>query len=417
MSALPDAAGTGSSPIEGAHRRVAGRLRAVATVLAALAGLGLSPAAADLRIAIVPPTAGAPFFEQIRDGCVERAKALGSIECLFVEPGVDGRPADQAAVLTGLIEAKIDGIALSPGPQPAVAAAIAAATKAGIAVVTFDADLPNSGRRAFIGTNARDFGRSLGASLKRWKPKGGRFAILSADPKAPNLAERVAGVRDALDAGWTEIPSSPLITTGDFRDAVRVLDATLGAEPTLDAIVSVGAWPMLAVDDWRELVAKYKQRFDQAQVVVVVADALPVQMDLVREGLGHVLVGQRPKDMGSRAVDLLLALSHGKRVPEIVYVGFDTYTRLDLVKPKDEAPKPAETGAPTVLAPTSPAPTSPAAPPGATPAPSATAPTAPQANRPAVGAAPARTEPATRPPQSGRTAPAQQPARPQAITP
>jgi hypothetical protein len=35
--------------------------------------------------------------------------------------------------------------------------------------------------------------------------------------------------------------------------------------------------------------------------------------------------------MGARAVDLLTALKAGRKVPEVVYVGFETFTRLDLV--------------------------------------------------------------------------------------
>ena len=34
-----------------------------------------------------------------------------------------------------------------------------------------------------------------------------------------------------------------------------------------------------------------------------------------------------------KAVDLLLDLKKGRKVPEVVYVGFDTFTRLDLIKP------------------------------------------------------------------------------------
>jgi ribose transport system substrate-binding protein len=186
-------------------------------------------------------------------------------------------------------------------------------------------------RRAFVGTNARDFGRALASSLRRWKPAGGRYALLTGDPSIANLADRVVGVRDALGDGWTEVAGSPAVTDGEARAAVRLVDRFLLADPDLDAVISVGAWPLLAEGAWRDLAARHKERIDRAKVVIVVADALPLERKLVREGLGHVLVGQRPADMGARLLEVLEALAAGRPAPEIVYVGFDVLTRRDLL--------------------------------------------------------------------------------------
>lgn len=309
-------------------------VRIVATLVLGLAASlpGTRPAAAqENRFAIVPPTAASPFFQAIRDGCTARAKAVPGTVCLFAAPGGEEKRS-QAQLIRDLVKEGIDGIALSPEPSSEVAQAIDDAVTAGVPVVTFDADQPRSRRQAFIGTNAKDFGRTLGDSVKRWKPRGGRFAILTADPRLPSLSDRIAGVRDALSTGWTEVRTSPYVTDGTFTDAVRVMDGALAAIPDLDVLISVGAWPMLASEEWRALVAKHKARVDQAQTVIVVADALPAQRALVREGLGHVLVGQRPGDMGVKAIDLLLDLKRGRKVPEVVYVGFDTFTRLDQIK-------------------------------------------------------------------------------------
>lgn len=342
-------------------------------------------AAEPLKFAFVAPTAASPFFDDIAAGCVARAKAHDgdghALTCTFAAPGlVSGTisgaagapvpaaqpsappsieapatasgaaitpapatagvspttaipdPRSEAQIITDLVAAHIDGLAVSPTNDPAVAEAIRAAVKAGVPVVTVDTDAPGTGRAAAIGTNARDFGRALGASLKRWKPNGGKFAILATDPQQASMAERISGVRDALGPGWAEIADSPIVTSGDYADAAGKIDHLLNAYYDVDAIISVGAWPMLDTPAWREMVARYKARIDKADVVLVVADALPVQKDLVRQGLGHVLVGQKPADMGGRAADLLLQLTQKRKVPEVVYVGFETVTRLDLVR-------------------------------------------------------------------------------------
>ena len=301
----------------------------------ALAGLlalaaALPAAAAEKRFAVVAPAAGNAFYDAVGEGCRARAAALGGATCVVYGPG-GTETRSQGEILRALVAEKIDGIAVSPARIDEVAPALTAAAAAGIPVVAFDADLPPPLRRAFVGTNARDFGRALASSLRRWKPAGGRYALLTGDPAIASLADRVVGVRDALGAGWTEVPGSPAVTTGETRSAVGAVDRLLLDQPDLDAVISVGAWPLLDETAWRDLARRHKERIDRARVVVVVADALPLQRRLVREGLGHVLVGQRPAAMGARVFEVLDALSSGRRAPEIVYVGFDVLTRRDLL--------------------------------------------------------------------------------------
>jgi ribose transport system substrate-binding protein len=305
--------------------------------LAGLAGVVLAalcaaaPAeAAGKRFALLLPTAGNAFYDAVGEGCRARAATLTETTCVVLGPGGEEKRG-QGAILKDLVADKVDGIAVSPARLDEVGPAVTAALAAGIPVVAFDADLPEPQRRAFIGTNARDFGRALGSSLRRWKPAGGRYALITGDPSIAALADRVAGVRDALGSGWTEVEGSPAVTTGETHSAVGLVDRFLLAHADLDAVISVGAWPLLAEDAWRDLAARHKERIDRAKVVIVVADALPLERKLVREGLGHVLVGQRPADMGARVVEVLDALAAHRRAPDIVYVGFDVLTRRDLL--------------------------------------------------------------------------------------
>lgn len=303
--------------------------RRAAPVLALTLALGAAEAA-EKRFAVVVPTTGNAFYDAVGSGCRARAATLAETTCLVLGPGGEERRT-QAEILRDLVADKVDGIAVSPLRPDDLTPALTAAAAAGIPVVAFDADLPPPLRRAFVGTNARDFGRTLASSLRRWKPAGGRYALVGGDPSIASLADRVVGVRDALGPGWTEVPGSPAVTTGEARSAAGLVDRFLLDQPDLDAVISVGAWPLLDEEAWRDLARRHKERIDRARVVIVVADALPLERRLVREGLGHVLVGQRPADMGARVFETLDALAAGRRAPEIVYVGFDVLTRRDLL--------------------------------------------------------------------------------------
>jgi ribose transport system substrate-binding protein len=47
----------------------------------------------------------------------------------------------------------------------------------------------------------------------------------------------------------------------------------------------------------------------------------------LRDGYANALVGQRPFEMGEKAMDTLLAIKKGEKVPEIVYTGLDLVTK------------------------------------------------------------------------------------------
>ncbi|MBV9635702.1 MAG: sugar ABC transporter substrate-binding protein, partial [Methylobacteriaceae bacterium] len=55
-------------------------------------------------------------------------------------------------------------------------------------------------------------------------------------------------------------------------------------------------------------------------------ETLPMQMDLLREGLSNGQVGQRPFEMGYRAMYVLNDLTQGKSVQDPITIGLDVCT-------------------------------------------------------------------------------------------
>ena len=66
---------------------------------------------------------------------------------------------------------------------------------------------------------------------------------------------------------------------------------------------------------------------DAGKFTLVVADTLPVQIQFLKDGLANALVGQRPFEMGEKAMDTLLAIKKGEKVPEIIHTGLDRVTK------------------------------------------------------------------------------------------
>ena len=297
-----------------------------------LAGMAIAmmatPAFAQTyKFVIVPKAMNNPFFDVARDGCLKRAKELGNVECIYKGP-VEHEPATQAQIIQDFITQKVDGLAISVADVAAMTKSIDAATAAGIPVITFDADAPGSKRLAYIGTNNKDFGLALGKQLLQLKPEGGKYAVVSGGPGAKNLAERVDGVREALKGSkWTEVAGSPTFCNDDPALAVQQMADLRTATPDLGAIVPVGGWPMFAPEGYKAFVNKNKKDIEAGKLTLVVADTLKMQLELLRDGYSNALTGQRPFEMGEKAMDALLAIKKGEKVPEVIYTGLDLVTK------------------------------------------------------------------------------------------
>ncbi|HEY3847617.1 MAG TPA: sugar-binding protein [Acetobacteraceae bacterium] len=331
-------------------------LKYLAGVAAACLVLAMATHAGDAAgkkyvFALVPKNTNNPFFDQARDGCKKAEKeSKGAIECLYIGPGEHGGGEEQVQVVNDLIARKVDGIAVSPANAAAMGRALIAAKRAGIPVLTWDSDLLDRDkglRIAYIGTHNYDIGVNLAKLVMATKPKGGTICIQSGGAAAANHNERMQGIRDTLSGkpsdtapgvrltgqnGWKEVDGCPLYTNDDFPVAVQQMEDILGKYPTLDAFVPTGGFPQFLPQAYRKVAEKVKSRIDDGSLALVVADTLPVQIDLLKAGLSRGQVGQRPFDMGYKTMFFLKDIREGKPGPKD-----PTYTGLDVCTPQNVA--------------------------------------------------------------------------------
>src|ERR1700731_1221384 len=287
---------------------------AAGALLAASAG---ARAADPYTFALVPKSTNNPFYDQALAGCKKaEAELKGAIKCLYIGPNEHGGGDEQAQIVGDLITKKVDGIAVSPANAAAIAAALQGAKAANIPIITWDSDLleKDKGLRAtYIGTHNYDIGVNLAKLVMEAKPKGGTICIQSGGAAAANHNERMQGLRDTLSGepssappgkrltgqnNWPEVDGCPLYTNDDFPVAVQQMEDILGKYPKLDAFVPTGGFPQFLPQAYRKVAEKYKSRLADGSLALVVADTLPVQIELLKAGLSKGQVGQRPAEMG-----------------------------------------------------------------------------------------------------------------------
>lgn len=309
-------------------------MKTITTMLLAGVGAALFATAAPaadktFRFAVVPKAMNNPYFDLSRDGCMKRAKELGNVECVYRGP-VEHEPASQVQIIQDLITQGVDGLAISV-PDAAVAVnVIKQARDAGIAVITFDADSPQSARQAYVGTDNMEMGRELGRQLIKLKPTPGAYITQSGGPAAENLNERLKGLEEMLSkAGWKLAAGSPSYCNDDSALAAQQLLDQTTANPDADAVVPVGGWALFAPEAYKSFVRANRKNYDSGKLALVMPDTLKVEVELLDQGYAQVLVGQRPFEMGEKAMDILLALKKGEAVPKITYVGLDVVTKAN----------------------------------------------------------------------------------------
>jgi simple sugar transport system substrate-binding protein len=102
-----------------------------------------------------------------------------------------------AMAINAAVSAGVDGIATSLISRE-LTSPVAAATRAGVPVIAYNADVPTTERLAYIGQDLVLSGREMGREIRKLLPGGGRIMVFIATPGSANLEPRLDGIRQVL---------------------------------------------------------------------------------------------------------------------------------------------------------------------------------------------------------------------------
>lgn len=179
------------------------------------------------------------------------------------------------------------------------------AQDAGIPVVTVDADLPDSGRVAFVGTGNTNAGRMGGEKLAELVGKKGKVAIMT-KPGQSNLEERVAGYQEALKK-YPDVEIVQIVDTkSDPVVAAQAAATLLQKYPDLAGIACVeaagGSGASTAV----------KEAKLQGKVKIIAMDRGNDVVQAIQDGIISASVAQQTALMPYYATQILYNLVNSK---------------------------------------------------------------------------------------------------------
>lgn len=290
-------------------------------------GSGTTSGAKKVVIGLIAKSESNPVFQAAHQGARDAAKemaskyGLESIEVIIRSP-TDEDATKQVEAIEALIRQQVDGIAVSCTDSATVAPAIDKAIAAGIPVMCFDSDAPQSKRFAYYGTDDISCGTRIMQEMAKVMPQGGTVAILGGNQGAPNLTNRIKGVKDEM----AKHPTFKMLEAGGGvfyhqetpEKAAEAVATATNANPGIQGWAFIGGWPLFTVD---------ALKWEPGKIKVVSVDALPAQLGYLKSGHVEVLLAQDCYGWGTKSVEILLDKIVHKKEPSSPKV-IDPLTRV-----------------------------------------------------------------------------------------
>jgi ribose transport system substrate-binding protein len=239
-----------------------------------------------------------PFWEAMGKGLDAGKKAL-NVEADWQGPNPAEHNA-QVKLVKDAVAAKVDGIAVSAIEADALAATIDEAVAAGIPVITFDSDSPNSKRAAYIGTVNKEAGRIAGEEAAKLFPNGGKLVAFVGNMTAQNAKERYEGFLEGVKGKNITFLQEPFEDNKDkSRARQNVADAITKYQGQVTGFVGFYSYNGPAI------VSAVEQAGLMGKVKIVCFDGEPETIRNLEAGKVDVTVVQKPYEFGRLSVMLL----------------------------------------------------------------------------------------------------------------
>jgi ribose transport system substrate-binding protein len=286
-----------------------------------------APAGRGLKIAMIAKSSTNPVFLSARTGAEAAAKELSQEHGIPIEivwltpPAEDGQV--QAQRIAQAVNEGASAVLISCSDAGKVTGAINDAVGRGVPVMTFDSDAPQSNRFAFYGVDDIKTGEAVMRELAPLMNGKGKVAILAGNQNAPNLRNRVAGVKQEA----AKYPGISIVDTFYHletpQDAAAEVIRVQNAYPEVTGWAMVGGWPLFTQTLLSDL--------DPKKVKIVAVDALPAELAYVEKGLAPVLLAQPTYMWGYVSVQRIVDKVQLKQdVPQIIPMDLVRVTKDNL---------------------------------------------------------------------------------------
>lgn len=284
------------------------------------AGLVLAAQKKKLKLGVILFSTENPFFLDVLDGINEKAEELAGYNCTVITRQVAFGVEEQLKAIDELLAQEVNGIALSPYNDERIRHRINGLFELGIPVVTFNTDIENSKRLAYVGSHYRRSGETAAGLLQLMTHGQVNIGIITGSSNILCHTERIAGFSDCLKPHNDRLRIIDIVETHDdeFESYEKTMQL-LKAHPEINALyfaaggVYGGCRSITALDL-------------QEKLRIVAYDMVPTTRSLLENNIISATICQQPKVQGSKPLSLLFAYLTTSELPEKEY----NYVAVDI---------------------------------------------------------------------------------------
>jgi ribose transport system substrate-binding protein len=258
---------------------------------------------------LVPEEMDNDYWRLVERGAREAAKDL-NVTLEYSGP-VQADIEEHIKKIDMAIAAKVDGIITQGLNENQFNPIINKAIGKGIPVITIDTDAPKSKRIAYVGTDNYLSGFLAGQALIKDTKGKAVVGIITGRFAAEHQRLRVQGFRDAVK----NEPGIKIVAVEESNitriEAAEKASKILAEHPDVTAFYGTSALDAIGI-------AQVVERLGIAEDLYIIGfDTLPETIELLKKGTIEATVVQKPYEMGYKAVQLMLDIKKGKKVPPI----------------------------------------------------------------------------------------------------
>jgi simple sugar transport system substrate-binding protein len=252
----------------------------------------------QLELVYVTNNTSIPYAKPQEEGVKKAAEELG-VNAYMIGPN-DGLATGQISQIQTLIaQGNVDGFAVASTNNDAIKPILEEAVAAGIPIISAFTNNPGSAQLAYIGTELKKSGVTLGEELlKVLDGKTGKVIVVSQDAAAGWSTTRFEGFKEALEGSGLEIVG-PINVGIEPAQELNFVQNAMTADPDAIAIASVDCCSFVSAAQW---VAENDKAGD---IVVVGFDALQSTLNNIQDGVVAFALSQQPAAITHDAITML----------------------------------------------------------------------------------------------------------------
>jgi ribose transport system substrate-binding protein len=286
-----------------------------------------------MTIAVIPKGTTHEFWKSIHAGAEKAAGELG-VDVIWKGPLKEDDREAQIAIVEDFISRGVSGIVLAPLDDSALRMPVASAVRAGIPVVIIDSGLKSDDYTSFVATDNHKGGMLAGQHLADRLGGKGRVAMLRYQEGSASTMQREQGFLDAV----AQHPDIRVVSSGQYGGATTESAYRASENLLLPLKTEAGELNVEGIFCPNESTTFGMLRALQdaklaGAVVFVGFDSSTKLVEGLRTGEIHALILQDPMRMGYLGVKTMFSSLTGGKVEPRVDTGVHVVTAANMNQP------------------------------------------------------------------------------------